>query len=508
MRRFALLSLALLATVLTGPSPARADTLRAITITAADGVAIKANVIEPDDPGKRPAIVFPASWSLNDAEYLAQARQFAAAGYVVLSYTPRGFWSSGGGIEVAGPADVSDFTTIVDWLIAHTDTDPARIGAAGLSYGAGISLIAAAHDKRVRAVAAMSTWTDLAGSLYGDEARRGQAVALLRFAAELTGRPSAGLQSAMDSFFADRDGPAVRAWAAVRSPATYLDALNRNGPAVLIANAYGDSLFPPNQLLGFYAGLTGPKRLELAPGDHGIVEAPGLFGLENHVWTSMRRWFATYVAGRSSGIEREDPVVLRVSGSGAVESSADLTAALGAPVRFNLGKAGLDANGALGREPGTWDRAIWSGVDTVACGGIALLTNGWTALTGLAPTAWLPAVNRMNAMTWFSAPIARTARVRGSARLHVNVARAQLLVAYFYDVDAAGNGRLISQGPHVGDGAIDLALPAAAYDVPAGHRFALVIDTQDPLYLDSNTLHTITFHSTAADPAWLTIPLK
>jgi hypothetical protein len=111
-------------------------------------------------------------------------------------------------------------------------------------------------------------------------------------------------------------------------------------------------------------------------------------------------------------------------------------------------------------------------------------------------------------MTWFSTPLARTAHVRGSAHLHLTAARAQLLVAYLYDVDALGNGRLVSHAPHAGDGTVDLTFPATADNVPAGHRFGLVIDTKDPLYLDSDTLRTITFRSTAADPSWLTIPLK
>ena len=62
----------------------------------------------PTTPGPHPALVFISSWGLNDAEYLVQARALAQAGYVVLSYTARGFWGSGGQIDTAGPPDIAD----------------------------------------------------------------------------------------------------------------------------------------------------------------------------------------------------------------------------------------------------------------------------------------------------------------------------------------------------------------------------------------------------------------
>src|SRR5690242_1743175 len=65
---------------------------RAVDITARDGVVLKANVIAPTTAGLHPAIVFINSWGLSDAEYLVQASAFAQRGYVVLSYTTRGFW--------------------------------------------------------------------------------------------------------------------------------------------------------------------------------------------------------------------------------------------------------------------------------------------------------------------------------------------------------------------------------------------------------------------------------
>src|SRR5438045_2310600 len=89
--------------VIAAPAPAGAATtgFRFVDIYAADGTDLKANVVEPTTPGRHPAIVFISSWGLNDVEYVAQANILAGDGYTVVSYTPRGFWGSGGGIDTA-----------------------------------------------------------------------------------------------------------------------------------------------------------------------------------------------------------------------------------------------------------------------------------------------------------------------------------------------------------------------------------------------------------------------
>ena len=118
-RRKILLSVALTAgLVLSGavPPAATAAPAPAVVVSSAvattgfkfvdipgDGVVLKANVIAPAAAGRHPAVLLPASWGLNDLEYLAQARKLAEGGYVVVSYTPRGWWASGGRSTRPGP---------------------------------------------------------------------------------------------------------------------------------------------------------------------------------------------------------------------------------------------------------------------------------------------------------------------------------------------------------------------------------------------------------------------
>ena len=172
-------------------------------IPGSGGITLKGNVFTPAGAraGDRyPLIVFPTSWGMPQIEYLAQAQKLADAGYTVVSYTSRGFWLSGGNIEVAGPPDVADASSVIDWALAHTPSDPARIGMGGVSYGAGISLLAAGHDKRIKAVVAMSGWADLIQSIYSGRTQHLQAAAMLGVAGEITGRPSAELNQILKEF--------------------------------------------------------------------------------------------------------------------------------------------------------------------------------------------------------------------------------------------------------------------------------------------------------------------
>src|SRR5256885_14121526 len=143
--RAGLVGLAMLCTlagtaVATAGTASAATGIRFVDVTAPDGVVLKANVIEPSSAGRHPAVVFISSWGLNDLEYLAQASALAGRGYTVLSYTPRGWWDSGGKIEVAGPADIGDLSAVLDWLFAPTPAGPQRVGAARGAFGSGAAL--------------------------------------------------------------------------------------------------------------------------------------------------------------------------------------------------------------------------------------------------------------------------------------------------------------------------------------------------------------------------------
>ncbi|MFJ8756622.1 CocE/NonD family hydrolase [Streptomyces cyaneofuscatus] len=492
-------------------APASAASAPGLTfhdIPGSGGITLKGNVFKPAGASagaKHPLIVFPTSWGMPQIEYLAQAQKLADSGYVVVSYTSRGFWLSGGKIEVAGPPDIADASAVIDWALANTSADPDRIGMGGVSYGAGISLLAAGHDPRIKAVAALSGWADLIDSIYSGRTQHLQAAALLGGAGLITGRPSDELSQTLKDFLGSKldKEPEMIAWGAKRSPATYLDKINTNGAAIMMGNAWGDTIFPPNQYASFYEKLTGPKRLEFRPGDHATAELTGLFGLPNDTWTSTRRWFDRYLKGERNGIDTEQPVQLKSRTDQGYEGYADWKSVGAAKNRIQL--------------DGT--KKVWANVDSGANGGITLLSNALDQFLKLPPAVSVPLLPRTFASVWQSERYGSEQRVRGTAELHTTVTSTKssgTFVAYLYDVGPLGVGKLVSNAPYTFHGEtpgrpfpVDLELFSTAYDVPAGHRLALVIDTVDPLYIEHNpTGAQLTFSSPASDPSHLSVPLR
>ncbi len=493
-------SAALLAAGVLGPAPtARASSpaappraaaaagadLRFTDIPGSGGITLKGNVFTPtgaDGSRRYPVIVLPTSWAMPQFEYIAQARRLADAGYVVVSYTARGFWLSGGKIETAGPPDVADASKVIDWTLAHTPADPDRIGMAGISYGAGISLLASGSDKRIKAVVAMSGWADLIESIYGERTQHRQAAELLGGLGALTGRPGDELKGILKDFLGSNlaKEKEMLEWGAKRSPATRLKEINDNGAAIMLGNAWGDSLFPPGQYAKFYERLTGPKRLELRPGDHATAEGTGLLGLPNDTWNNAHRWFDRHLKGAANGIDREPPVQLKPRSDGPYESYPDWAAV------ERTRKA----------VPLTGSRTIRANVDSGANGGTAILSGALDQFLKLPPMVSVPLLPRPYAAVWQTGPYSAPQRVRGTVGLHTTLTsdkESGTVVAYLYDVGPLGVGRLVSHAPYTFHGRtpgtpfdVDLELYATAYDVPAGHRLALVVDTVDPLYIEHN----------------------
>ncbi|MDF3287658.1 CocE/NonD family hydrolase [Streptomyces silvisoli] len=499
--------------------------LRLVDIPMKDGVVLKADVLTPapgtpgaDAQGRYPVVVEPASWGQNDLEYLMQSRKLAADGYVVVTYTVRGFWLSGGQVDVAGPKDVADISSVIDWTLAHTPADPRRIGMTGLSLGAGMSLMGAAFDPRVKAVAAMSAWGDLVNALYGGRTRHVGAAGILTAVQIPTGRQSPETHEAVNDMFTNQNIPELVKWAKTRSPGTYVDRINAHHTAVFIANAWTDSIFNPSQVADFYQKLTGPKRLELRPGDHATQEIGGMLGLDNPAWDDGRAWFDQHLKNLD-GDAADHRVQLQVRENAGQEQYPDWRSISTHAQRLELGRANLLGTGTLGGAPDTgWQTSIMGGVDSGADSGITELSGGMDQFLGIPPTVEVPLLPRAVAAVWQSAPYSDVQHIRGAVGFHTTVTSSSpkgTVFAYLYDVNALGVGRLITHAPQSWSSTpgqavpLDLSLFATAYDLPAGHRLALVLDTKDPMYGSDTPLGSrLSFGSPANDPSRLTVPLR
>ncbi|MEU6156400.1 CocE/NonD family hydrolase [Actinosynnema sp. NPDC047251] len=487
-RTLTVLLIALTGLVLAPPAQAApGSTVSYETIPGQGGTPLKAFVVEPTGRGSGPfpLLVLPSSWGVNNIEYVGAAAKLAyQSGYSVISYTSRGFHDSAGEIDVAGPDTVADVSRVIDWGVAHAAGDATRVGVGGISYGAGQSLLAAAADPRVKAVAALSTWTDLARSLYPNETVSAQAVELLLAAGHLTGRPGPVLREAEAAYRQDRFED-VLPISPPRSPAAKVDGIKA---AVLIGNAWNDGLFPPGQVTDFFQRLSGPKRLMLSPGDHATAEAFGAAGLPNEIWDSVGRWFDRHLKGLDNGIDREAPVQLKPNNGGTWRSYASWPA-----VTRKTDTVALAA-----------DR-IGTGWPTIAESGTVLVTGALQGFLTIPTGVATPLIDRGAAAVWRGPVQYSRTTVAGTPRAHLTVtttAPRTSLFAYLYEVNPLGLGALVTHKPITltpGTRTLDLDLEPTVWDVAAGNRLVLVVDTVDLRYGGKSTIgSTVTFGADSA----------
>jgi predicted acyl esterase len=276
-----------------------------------------------------------------------------------------------------------------------------------------------------------------------------------------------------------------------RSAASKVAQINANGTAVLLGNAWNDGIFAPGQVADFYSKLTGPKRLMLSPGDHATAELFGAAGLPNEIWESVGRWFDRYVKGTANGIDAEQPVQLKPN------------------------------NGGTWRKFGSWPsgaadtmqldgKKIYAGWNTAADSGTILLSGALQGFLNIPTGVSLPFVDRNLAGVWSGPQYPDGATLAGTPKLRLTVtpsAETTTLFAYLYEVGPLGLGSLITHKPVKVTGAgrtqtLDVELEPTVWNVGAGDRIALVIDTVDPRYVTESTRgSTVTF-----GPSSLTVP--
>ncbi|MGR7025212.1 alpha/beta fold hydrolase [Geodermatophilus sp. URMC 62] len=143
--------------------------------SGADAVELDTTLYRPasataDAPA--PAVVLAHGFGGSKQSVADDARDLAGRGYVVMTYSARGFGASTGQIGLDDPRyEVADLSTLLDVLAARDDVlldgegDP-RVGVAGASYGGALSLLGAAYDDRVDAIAPQITWNSLTAALF------------------------------------------------------------------------------------------------------------------------------------------------------------------------------------------------------------------------------------------------------------------------------------------------------------------------------------------------------
>lgn len=509
-----------------------------IKITTHDGLKLTANVFLPKITSvgqKFPTIVMVNSWSMPNWEYIGQAQRLAKDGYIVFEYASRGWFNSEGMIGVASPDDIRDTSTMVDWLSSNVPMDGNNLAISGISYGAGISLLALEKEPRFKTAAALSGWSSLVEELYYQDTPDKASTNLLIGVAPLAGRPTDELkQIGKDLLNPDttqQRAEEIKQWAAVRSPLTYVDAINQRRAPVFMSKNYQDDMFTPNSSLKLFSQLQGPKKLLLNKGWHAVPEIPGaLLGADNYIYDQAHRWFDYWLKGKDNGIMNETQIDMEVENKSGRERLSAWPDPKVNQQTFYIeprGKIRWDWNcfcakgdvGYLqtGKSSASATDSINNSMDTVANSGIPLIGNLLEGTLGVAPIASMPFVLRDNGVVYNGKALPTELKLRGTPKVQLNVKptgpQAQV-VAYLYDVDVLGMGTLITHGVrslHWATPGQTIAFPVeldmAAYNVPAGHHLALVVDTQDARYgKASNNWFGVDFMFSGDLVSSLTIP--
>ncbi len=123
-----------------------------------------------------PAVILAHGLGATKASMVDQARALARHGYVVLTFTARGFGASGGLVHLDSlDYEVKDASRLVDFLEARPEVEHVDgagvIGVGGASYGGALALMLGATDHRISAVAADISWNNLGRVLFPNGAQ-------------------------------------------------------------------------------------------------------------------------------------------------------------------------------------------------------------------------------------------------------------------------------------------------------------------------------------------------
>ena len=279
-----------------------------------------------------PAVLLSQGFGGDKSGLASTARTLAGNGFVVLTYSARGFGKSGGLIHFASPSyEVRDGKLLIDHLAALRQVKKVngkpQIATAGSSYGGGLSLLIAAADHRVGAVAADITWNDLSHALFPNAAGSGPGVFKKLWAGNLfanafpeSRRPGIGAPSAVDpppgsvgcgrfalevcaayqsSSAAGTPNAAMRQLMRAARPASVLTEIQA---PPLLTQGEQDSLFPLSESDATARGLAAhgtPVRVVWRQGGHDESSVGG-----GTATGEASAWFKTVFAGSVSPTQR------------------------------------------------------------------------------------------------------------------------------------------------------------------------------------------------------------
>lgn len=526
-------------------------------IAGAEDVRLSGLAIKLRDGEPHPVVIVPAGWNpYGWLPFLYLYLTLASKGYHVLAYTPRGIGKKGwlstsqGFIDVGGEKDWADGSKVIDF--AERYFNPSRIGFLGESYGSGISQLVAAHDRdnRVAAVVALSTWGNLATSLYDNGTRHTAAVETL---IGFTGGDPDVLEEKFDeetvriltNFRKGENLDEVVEWGTRRSPQAHVERTNDHGTPTFFSNTWHESLFPVASVIATFNGLTVPKHLNTWIGDHGAPEGPGLVGplglIGSVPFPGFRdpiqeayAWLDHYLLDADNGVPNRPALNNQVMFTYRTAPVPGLGNRITEPARrepksewsevttgwesWYLTGTNGNGDGALSdKQAAGWSREFITGYETAATAMDGIMATGQKEWFGNPKPYDLAAFERTRLLVWSTEALTGGRRIRGTATVRLavrNPSGAATLVAYLFDVAPDGSARIITHEPYtVALGPTEVKtvswkLQPTAYDLEDGHRLALVVNGHDKLYAFTGEVgSTTTVSSVTGEEASLELPL-
>ncbi|MDP5088629.1 MAG: alpha/beta fold hydrolase [Ilumatobacteraceae bacterium] len=177
MRIRAISMLAVMLASVMSPSVVKADEIVSEIIETAPGVSIDTSQYLPKKL-PAPAILIAHGFGGSKESVESEAKFFASKGFVVMTWSARGFGESTGQIEMNSiDSEVADTRALITHLaksknvVLDVEGDP-RVGIMGSSYGGANALLTASQDSRIDAVISDISWSDLEQGLFPQSVER------------------------------------------------------------------------------------------------------------------------------------------------------------------------------------------------------------------------------------------------------------------------------------------------------------------------------------------------
>ncbi|MFF4539336.1 alpha/beta fold hydrolase [Streptomyces aureus] len=449
---------------------------------------------------RRPAVLLAHGFGGSKADVRGEAERLARDGYAVLTWSARGFGRSTGKIGLNDPkAEVADVSRLVDWLVRRPEVrldkggDP-RVGVAGASYGGAISLLAAANDPRVDAIAPSITYWNLADALFpngvfkklwagiflnsggGCAAFEPELCAMYDRVAE-SGKPDAAAVKLLQE----------------RSPSAVGDRIK---VPTLITQGQSDSLFTLGQADAMAKAIKAngaPVDVDWIAGGHDGGDLEG-----DRVTSRVVSWFDRYLKDDK---DTATGPAFRVTRTGGVDSTDGAALLRGASSDTYPGlDSGRHAVALTGREQRFDNPAGASPPSVSALPGLGG-SGGLSQLSSLGVGISLDFPGQY--ARFESAPLRDDLRITGSPTVTVHVRSTTddaVLFAKVYDVGPGGTQQVLPsqlvtplrvRGAKNGRD-VTLTLPAVDHAVQKGHSLRLVLSSTDLGYASPTAPATYT----------------